>query len=33
VTGYAGTSGVPNKPVYIHQMIGGEATLAATIGG
>lgn len=29
VTGYSGTHGAPNKPVYIHQMVGGEPTLAA----
>jgi len=30
---YAGTDGVPEKPVYIHQIVGGEITLAGTVGG
>ncbi|RMH86216.1 MAG: ABC transporter substrate-binding protein [Actinomyces sp.] len=29
---YAGTNGVPDKPVYIHQIVNGEPTLAATYG-
>ncbi|MDG2427544.1 MAG: hypothetical protein P8M16_03870 [Acidimicrobiales bacterium] len=29
---YVGTSGIPDKPVYVHQVVGGAATLAATIG-
>lgn len=28
---YVGTSGIPDKPVYVHQVVGGAATLAATI--
>lgn len=31
VLSYNGT-GTPTKPVYVHQVVGGEATLAATIG-
>jgi branched-chain amino acid transport system substrate-binding protein len=30
---YAGTEGVPDKPVYIHQIVDGEVTLAETRGG
>ena len=32
-TTYAGTDGVPDRPVYIHQIVDGTPTLAATIGG
>lgn len=32
-TTYAGTGGVPDKPVFIHQIVDGEVTLAATIEG
>ena len=28
---YVGTTGVPGKPVYVHQVVGGAPTLAATI--
>ena len=28
---YVGTTGVPAKPVYVHQVVGGAPTLAATI--
>jgi branched-chain amino acid transport system substrate-binding protein len=31
--GYVGTNGVPNKPVYIHQILDGEVTLAEVRGG
>lgn len=30
---YAGTTGVPHKPIYVHQIVNGEITLAATLGG
>ncbi len=29
---YAGTDGVPAKPVYVHQILNGEPSLAATYG-
>ena len=28
--GYAGTGGVPDKPVFVHQIVDGEVTLSAT---
>lgn len=28
--GYAGTTGVPDKPVFVHQIVDGEVTLSAT---
>ena len=30
---YAGTNGIPPKDVPINQIVGGEDTLVATIGG
>lgn len=29
---YAGTNGVPERPVFVHQIVDGEVTLAGTIG-
>ncbi|HJL66164.1 MAG: ABC transporter substrate-binding protein [Arenicellales bacterium] len=28
---YSGTNGIPGKPVYVHQVVGGAPTLAATV--
>jgi hypothetical protein len=28
---YVGTSGIPDKPVYVHRVVGGAPTLVATI--